>query len=231
MRCQALIAFVLACCGNSASAQIQWGVNGHPITAYPGISIDDQLDLVQDLGMTSYRVNVSEVDQSDHLAAILQAARERDIVILPVLTPGGLDLDNDAPETTYKKAHDFAFALGDRFRDQVLVWELGNEEENYAIIQPCEFRDDGTQYPCDWGPAGGVEPLAVPRSTLAPGQRHPSRPFRRAGGCSSRNPQGHGNSRMGPCRSLRAHAGRRDRLGYQRLAHVRRRCRMGLRAP
>ncbi len=160
MRCQALIAFVLACCGTNASAQIEWGVNGHPITAYPGISIADQLDLVQDLGMTSYRVNVSYVDQSDHLAAILEAARERDIVILPVLTPGGLDLDSDAPETTYKEAYDFAFALGDRFGDQILAWELGNEEENYAIIQPCEFRDDGTQYPCDWGPAGGVEPLA-----------------------------------------------------------------------
>jgi hypothetical protein len=49
--------------------------------------------------------------------------------------------------------------LVSRFKHDIRVWELGNELENYAIIQPCEVQDDGVQYNCAWGPAGGVGPL------------------------------------------------------------------------
>lgn len=47
---QGAMAFALACTTTQAMAGITWGVNGHPITAYPGIPIADQLDLVSDLG-------------------------------------------------------------------------------------------------------------------------------------------------------------------------------------
>lgn len=39
------------------------------------------------------------------------------------------------------------------------VWELGNELENFALLQPCETRDDGRPYPCEWGTASGDGPL------------------------------------------------------------------------
>jgi Domain of unknown function (DUF4214)/Glycosyl hydrolase catalytic core len=142
-----------------AAAEMQWGVNGHPITAYPGIGIDRQLDLVADLGMTSYRVNVPDDGSMDIIAELVAEGKARGIEILPILTPGDIDLKRHTAEQLYEIAHDFAATLAARFKDDIRVWELGNEMENHAIIQPCEIRDDGTPYPCEWGPAGGTDPL------------------------------------------------------------------------
>lgn len=141
-----------------AQADLIWGVNGHPFTAYPGIGFKQQLDYVEDLGMSSYRVNVSSITHAPALRRLVDLASPRGIDILPVLTPG-LDLDNSSPEQLYKWAHAFAVYLVSRFKDDIRVWELGNELENYAIIQPCETRDNGEPYNCEWGPAGGVSPL------------------------------------------------------------------------
>jgi hypothetical protein len=143
----------------TASADVLWGVNGHPITAYPGISIERQLDYVNDLGLESYRVNVTGEDNAGILAGLVAAAKVRGIDILPVITPGVIDLENDSPDELYEKARKLAVALATKFKDDIRIWELGNEMENYAIIMPCETRDDGTQYPCEWGPAGGVGAL------------------------------------------------------------------------
>lgn len=140
----------------SASADILWGVNGHPFTAYPGIGIAQQLDFLKDLGMKSYRVNIPDAARAPDLALLVKEGKARGIDILPVLTPGNVDLDKDSTEQLYDKAHALAVALGTQFKDDIRVWELGNEMENYAIIQPCEKNDDGSQYPCEWGPAGGV---------------------------------------------------------------------------
>lgn len=152
------LAVVFAVFGASARADFIWGVNGHPFTAYPGISFERQLDYVRDLGMTSYRVNVRSIDSVNALAKLVAAGKARGIEILPVLTPE-YDLDKSSAEDLYKWARAFAIHLVSRFKDDIRVWELGNEMENYAIITACEMRDDGTQYNCDWGPAGGVGPL------------------------------------------------------------------------
>jgi hypothetical protein len=144
---------------NVAAAEILWGVNGHPITAYPGIGIDRQLDYIRDLGMKSYRVNISDADRAPELADLVKEAKTRGIEILPVITAGNVDLKKDSTDELYGKARTLAVALGSRFKDDIRVWELGNEMENFAIIKPCEKRDDGTQYPCEWGPAGGDSAL------------------------------------------------------------------------
>jgi hypothetical protein len=143
----------------SASADLLWGVNGHPITAYPGIEIERQLDFLKDLGMKSYRVNISDAGRASDLAVLVKEGKARGIDILPVITPGDIDLDKESADELYDKAHELAVALGSQFKDDIRVWELGNEMENYAIIKPCEKRDDGSQYPCEWGPAGGVGAL------------------------------------------------------------------------
>lgn len=142
-----------------ASADVLWGVNGHPITAYPGIPVERQLDFVKDLGLKSYRVNVTNENDENIIANLVDAGKVRGIEVLPVITPDNLDLKEDSPEELYKKSRKLAVALGTRFKNDIRVWELGNEMENYAIINPCENRDDGTQYPCEWGPAGGTRPL------------------------------------------------------------------------
>ncbi|WP_318528731.1 DUF4214 domain-containing protein [Mesorhizobium sp. YC-39] len=139
----------------SCAADLLWGVNGHPFNAYPGISIEQQLDYVHDLGLKSYRVNISSVDSTAKLAELVKAGKARGVQILPVITPD-LDLDNDTVDELYAQAYHLASTLVSRFKDDIRVWELGNEMENYAIITACEMKNDGTQYNCSWGPAGGT---------------------------------------------------------------------------
>lgn len=140
----------------SCAADLLWGVNGHPFNAYPGISIEQQLDYIRDLGMKSYRVNISSADSATKLAELVKAGKERGVQILPVITPE-LDLDNESIDDLYAQAYQLASTLVSRFKDDIRVWELGNEMENYAILMPCEMQDSGIQYNCSWGPAGGTE--------------------------------------------------------------------------
>lgn len=144
-----------------ANADILWGANGHPVVSYPGVPIERQLDLLKDLGMKSYRVDVynANADTTRTLAALVREGKERGVDILPVIANDGFDLTNGSAEDLYRQAYDLAIALGSQFKDDIRVWELGNEMENYAIIRPCEKRDDGTQYPCGWGPADGKSAL------------------------------------------------------------------------
>ncbi|RVA03495.1 DUF4214 domain-containing protein [Mesorhizobium sp. M7A.F.Ca.US.002.01.1.1] len=155
----AIVAACLLATAAPASADFLWGINGHPIVSYPGIPVERQLDFIKDLGLKSYRVNVSGVDNADMLSNLVDAGKARGIEILPVITPAVADLDKDSPEELYASTRKLAVTLATRFKDDIRVWELGNEMENYAIIKPCEKRDDGSQYPCAWGPAGGTGPL------------------------------------------------------------------------
>jgi hypothetical protein len=139
-------------------ADIIWGVNGHPLVSYPGVSIEEQLDAVRDLGLRSYRVDVNSTNHIPGLQDLVHAARTRGVIVLPVVTPA-FDLDKESPERLEQMAYGLAFALVSSFKGQIPVWELGNEMENYAIIQPCEMQDDGKQYSCSFGPAGGVSSL------------------------------------------------------------------------
>ena len=156
--CVALALFAREARAASTQPDILWGVNGHPLASYPGVSIEAQLDLVRDLGLRSYRVDISDITHIAGLRAVVQAAQARGITVLPVVTPK-FDLDKESTESLEKMAYGLAFALVSSFKGQIPVWELGNELENYAIIQPCEMQDDGKQYNCSFGPAGGRGPL------------------------------------------------------------------------
>jgi len=133
-----------------------WGVNGHPLVSYPGVSLEEQVGLLAQLGASQYRVDISSVNQAAHLATLIEVADSRGITVLPVLIPPA-KLDQDAG-TVYLQSRRYAEYYASRFPN-LKVWELGNEMENYAILQPCEIRDDGTVYNCEWGPAAGVTPL------------------------------------------------------------------------
>ena len=63
-----------------AKGDLIWGVNGHPLASYPGVSIERQLDYVKELGMTSYRIDVVRTDQPRDLRAgsSRQSPRHRD---------------------------------------------------------------------------------------------------------------------------------------------------------
>ena len=133
---------------------IVWGVNGHPFSAYPGIPLEQQLALVRELGMTHYRVG----NRNNGLARLYPLAKKAGVELLPLIPPGG-DLATTSAEKLYDLSYRDAQAVTRQHRGRFPVWELGNELENFAIIKACEMRDDGTQYPCEWGPAGGVGAL------------------------------------------------------------------------
>lgn len=149
---------VAGCAGDHALAMparpddLIWGVNGHPFQAYPDIPLETQIELVRALGMSHYRVGT----RNDGLARLNPIAKKHGISLLPIIHPDG-PLDEKTPKQLYDDCFERARWLTRRHRGQFKVWELGNEVESFAIIQPCEMRDDGTQYPCEWGPAGGVE--------------------------------------------------------------------------
>lgn len=141
--------------GRRATRDLRWGVNGHPFTAYPGISYEAQLDLAVSLGFRHYRVNTREDGSMEGMDALLPLAAARGVTILPIIHPPA-NMDRDTPKTLYDSGYELGRRMAERYRGRVPVWEISNELENYAIIQPCEMRDDGTKYPCEWGPAGGV---------------------------------------------------------------------------
>lgn len=157
-RCAGALGLALGMLVADPAAALRWGVNGHPLTAYPGIGFEEQIGLVAGMGADSYRVNISDVGQAPVLARVVAAGKARGVTILPVLTPG-VDLEGAGAEELYWTARNFAITLAAKFGRDIPVWELGNELETYAIVQPCETLDDGTPYPCDWGAAGGVGPL------------------------------------------------------------------------
>lgn len=142
--------------GASSREPIAFGVNGHPFSAYR-VPIEAQIERIADLGLTRYRVDIRSEEDFPALERLIEAASRRQILITPVLTPQ-VDLRTAKAEVVYKQAYALAFSAAKRFRS-IPVWELGNEAENFAIIQPCEKRDDGSVYNCAWGPAGGLYPL------------------------------------------------------------------------
>src|SRR5688500_13901038 len=71
----------------SSRAEFIWGVNGHPLISYPGVSIEQQVAYLRELGVSSYRVDVKAPDSFPRLRQLVVAASEFDIDILPVLTP------------------------------------------------------------------------------------------------------------------------------------------------
>ncbi len=142
---------------SSAQAELVWGVNGHPLVSYPGVSIAEQLDAVRDLGLTSYRVDIAGPEKVAALHELVREGNVRGIAVLPLITPA-FDLDKETPEVLQKKAYDLAFSLVSEFKGQIEVWELGNELDNYAVLKRCESRDNGTPRICLLGDASGKSP-------------------------------------------------------------------------
>lgn len=151
-----------ACAGDSRRAltplkregDLIWGVNGHPFQAYPDIPLETQIRLVRELGMTHYRIG----SHDEKMARLKTIADQHGVTLLPIIHPDG-PLKEKTPEQLYRDSYNRARWRTRRYRGQFAIWELGNELENHAIIKPCEMRDDGTQYPCEWGPAGGMYKL------------------------------------------------------------------------
>lgn len=134
-----------------------WGVNGHPFTAYPNISFEQQLRDVTRLGLRAYRANTHGDGSTEGIDRMLPLIEARGMTLVPMISID-VDWERDTPEEIYHRAFELARGMGVRYRGRIPYWSLGNELETYALLRPCETRDNGEQYPCDWGVAIGQHP-------------------------------------------------------------------------
>lgn len=139
----------------STSGDIIWGVNGHPTTAYGAVTLDQQMATLARLGMTHYRVGSESLDKVEEM---LTVAARYSVTLLPVITPD-LQFDAHSASEIYRNSYRTAYTAALRFKGRVKVWELGNELEGYAIIKPCEIKDNGEVYSCAYGFGTGIDPL------------------------------------------------------------------------
>jgi len=143
-----------------AAEPFAWGVNGHPVSqeGYWHVPLEEQLDLVRELGAQWYRIDVSAASfqaNTARLDELLAAARKRQIKLLPVLVAGD-DLQND--KVPVAKLRDAAAAFGQaiatRYKDHITYWELGNELDGYAMIRKGEITRSGKVWEWDGAPDG-----------------------------------------------------------------------------
>ncbi|HKY02771.1 MAG TPA: glycosyl hydrolase, partial [Burkholderiales bacterium] len=151
----------------SASAGIKFGANGH-VGEYPLATLEEQFNLLKDLGAKSYRLDVYgyETGGMNALRSAITYAQDRDIDVLPVLVvkPNS----SESPQQHYTRAYDLGYGVASRLKAyNIKVYELGNELDSYALINPCETRDNGFVWPCGYGAASGADKLDYKASRFA----------------------------------------------------------------
>lgn len=122
------------------AGHVELGVNGHPLTqpAYSdsnGVSFDDQLTLIQNLGATWYRFDVgapSTGGDFSKMDLLVKKAQAHGIQLLPVIIPS-IDQAHDSTSAIYQKSHDGAVRIVRRYKDSIHVWELSNEQDAYSM--------------------------------------------------------------------------------------------------
>lgn len=122
----------------TSSGRAELGVNGHPMTQPPysnttGVSFNQQLMLVQDLGAKWYRFDVSTQPDFATLNLLIKAAQSHGVQLLPILFPP-VDRAHDDPATAYRKSYDGALNFVNRYKNVFHVYELSNELDNFSII-------------------------------------------------------------------------------------------------
>jgi len=136
------------------SGHTELGVNGHPITqpAYSdstGVSYEDQLTQVQNLGAKWYRFDVSTAADFTKVDLLIKKAQAHGIQLLPVLFPP-VDRAHDSPAIAYRKAYDGALSFVNRYKSAFHVYELSNELDIYSMSggsgdQPTDYNPE--KYP------------------------------------------------------------------------------------
>jgi uncharacterized protein DUF4214 len=127
-------------CYAGASDQLNFGINGHPLTQSEysndsGVDYDTQMELVQTAGMRWYRFDYFFSDSAvdfTKMDELLQAAQRHGVQLLPGICSSP-SINSETTTALYSKAYSVAFALVSRYKDSIHVWELGNERDNYSL--------------------------------------------------------------------------------------------------
>jgi len=139
----------------------RWGINGHPFSQSPyfDIPLEQQLDLLAELGTGWYRFDLDENAlraETARLDDLLAGATRRGIRLLPILmsspscrTPGA------TPDQVHRAAREFGRAVAGRYHGRITHWELENELDFVAMIRKGERDRRGQLWNWD-APDGSV---------------------------------------------------------------------------
>ena len=133
----------VTCCGvnmNTASSTKIWGVNGHPDnqSAYLG-NIDLQLNLMQEIGMNYYRVDMGTGNGElvgtnlTRFNELMTKCQQKGITVLPVLINHDWYASNYTRDDAYYVGHQLGYGFASRYGSNFHTYELGNEEEGYSL--------------------------------------------------------------------------------------------------
>jgi len=140
----ATISRSVTCCGvnvGSSGSTKMWGVNGHPDNQvqYSG-NIDAQLDLMQELGMTQYRVDMGATrfgelvgDNLTKFNELMTKCQQRGITVLPVLINKEYQDSNYTRDDAYYIGAILGNGFASRYGSYFDVYEVGNEEDTYTL--------------------------------------------------------------------------------------------------
>lgn len=114
------------------------GINGHcdrlhgPYSPSEGVSFDDQLTLVNNLGADWYRFDVGTEADFPKIDMLVKKAEAHGVRLLPVLFPP-IDRDHDTLSAIYQKSYDGAFKFVSHYKSSMHVYELSNEQDIYSM--------------------------------------------------------------------------------------------------
>jgi hypothetical protein len=134
----------VTCCGvnvgTSNSPKI-WGANGHPNNQvqYFG-NVDAQLDLLQEMGMTQYRVDLGAQRTGEltggnltRFNELMTKCQQRGITVLPVLINNEWWASNYTRDDAYYVGHMLGYGFVSRYGSYFHTYEIGNEEDLYCL--------------------------------------------------------------------------------------------------
>ncbi|MDD2307882.1 MAG: glycosyl hydrolase [Prolixibacteraceae bacterium] len=137
------------------SQNLELGINGHPFVqvGYKDVSIQDQLDLVKEIGAKWYRVDcygqATQPQFLPHIKELVAEAKKRGISILPVIFPP-VDIKKETDvNKIYKISYDYSKKLVHELKQDVKVWELDNELDNFAMVKKGELSYIGRLWKFD----------------------------------------------------------------------------------
>jgi hypothetical protein len=124
-----------------ANAGIMWGINGHPVQGgpYTAISPAAQMSAVAKAGFRSYRMDLYEAGAASMniLQTYVNAGKAAGVKILPVVIPDPIGYASE--QAAYQVGFYLANAYVAKFKNDIHIWEWGNEYEGKV-----GYRDQGS---------------------------------------------------------------------------------------
>lgn len=138
-------------CYAGSSTHLNFGINGHPFSHVEysnsnGVSYATQMALAQSANLSWYRadtyVSASDADFTN-LDLLLSAAQADGIQLLPTIIPI-VNRQTDTLDQLYSESYSAAFAIVNRYKSSIHVWELSNEEDVQSLYEPGDPWGTGT---------------------------------------------------------------------------------------